>query len=241
MFGVRSASDERDAHIGEGHPGEHARMVALHGVAQGETLPVAIEVIFRAARAKLHPRSARQRFQLYAHLGIVAQRLEVTHPFDRFDNRLLVEDAAGAEFHLDAISITQELANHVLLNLAHKLSMGLLELFMPGNSEERVLACKLAKCAHEGGGVGSRRGDDLVGEDGGEQRAWCGGLCTERAAGHSARETCDRADAAGGQLGHRFVALPLVEANLVDLFGPWRAMIGALDHHLSAERAARDL
>ncbi len=94
VFGMRAAARERNAHIGDRRAGQHAQVIALHGVGERQTLPVKIEFVGRGHGAQLHARTRWQRLQAQMHLGIVAQRLKVTHALDRLRNSLLIENAA---------------------------------------------------------------------------------------------------------------------------------------------------
>ena len=54
VFGMRAAARERNAHIGDGRAGQHAQVIALHGVGERQALPVQIELVSRGSGTKLH-------------------------------------------------------------------------------------------------------------------------------------------------------------------------------------------
>ena len=54
VFGMCTATRKRNAHIGDGRAGQHAQVIALHGVGECQTLPVQIELVSRGHGAKLH-------------------------------------------------------------------------------------------------------------------------------------------------------------------------------------------
>ena len=123
---MRTAARERNAHIGDGRAGQHAQVIALHGVGECQTLPVKIELIGRGHGAKLHARTRRQRLQTQMHLGIVAQWLKVAHALDRLRNSLLIENAARLKRNRKAKAIGQHPLHDLELHSAHQLQMNLL-------------------------------------------------------------------------------------------------------------------
>ena len=131
---MRTARHERDAHISERSAHQHAQVVALHGIGQNQALPVAVKGILGAHAAKLDASAPRQGFKQQVRLGIVAQRLEVTHTHDGLVNRLLVQDATWAKPNIQPKSLAQRLAHHLKLDLSHQAQANLLELFVPGNA-----------------------------------------------------------------------------------------------------------
>ena len=143
MFGMRTAARERNAHIGDGRAGQHAQVIALHGVGECQTLPVKIELVGRGHGPKLHARTRWQRLQAQMHLGIVAQWLKVAHALDRLRNSLLIENAARLKLDRKAKAIGQHPLHDFKLHGAHQLQVNLLKMRVPAYAEHGVFVRQL--------------------------------------------------------------------------------------------------
>ena len=139
MLGMRAATRERDAHVGYGRAREHAQMLALHGIGERQALPIEVKLVGRGHGAKLHTRACRQRFQAQVHLGIVAQRLKVSHALNRLGNRLFIENAARRKADRKAKAVGKQTLDHLQLHRSHKLQMDLLQMGIPTHAEHGVL------------------------------------------------------------------------------------------------------
>ena len=146
VFGMRTAARERNAHIGDGRAGQHAQVIALHGVGECQTLPVKIELVGRGHGAKLHARTRWQRLQAQMHLGIVAQWLKVAHTLDRLRDSLLIENAAGLKLDRKAKTIGQHALHDLELHGAHQLQVNLLKMRIPAYAEHGIFVRQLSQC-----------------------------------------------------------------------------------------------
>ena len=138
VLGMSAATRERNANIGDGRAGQHAQVIALHGVGERQTLPVKIELIGRGHGAKLHARTRWQRLQTQVHLGIVAQWLKVAHALNRLRNSLLIENAARLKRNRKAKAIGQHTLHDLELHGAHQLQMNLLQMRIPAYAEHGI-------------------------------------------------------------------------------------------------------
>ena len=87
---VGAAGEDADAHIGDGGAGEDADVLLLHQVGEDEPLPVQVQHVLTAQAAEDQPAALGQRFQQQVYLGVVAERLEVAHPFHRCGDGFLI-------------------------------------------------------------------------------------------------------------------------------------------------------
>ena len=145
MFGMRAAARERNAYIGDGRTGQHAQVIALHGVGERQTLPVQVELVGRGHGAKLHARTRWQRLQAQMYLGIVAQRLKMAHALDRLRNSLLIENAARLKRNRKAKAIGQYPLHDLELHGAHQLQMNLLKMSVPAYAEHGIFVRQLSQ------------------------------------------------------------------------------------------------
>lgn len=146
VFGMCTATCERNAHIGDGRAGQHAQVIALHSVGERQTLPVKIELVGRGHGAKLHARARWQRLKAQMYLGIVAQRFKVAHALDRLRNSLLIENAARLKRNRKTKAIGQHPLHDLELHGAHQLQMNLLKMRVPAYAEHGVFVRQLSQC-----------------------------------------------------------------------------------------------
>ena len=149
MFKMGAARNEGDLHVRQRRTGQHAKVLLFFQMGQHKALPVLVQHFFPAVGGKLHPAAAGQGFQLDMHLRIMAQRLVVAHALHRLRDGLLVQNAAGAELHVQAKALCQQTAQHFQLHLTHELHMDLAQSLVPYHMELRLLffqPVQLAQC-----------------------------------------------------------------------------------------------
>ncbi len=240
VLGVRAPGAQRDPHVGQRRAREHAHVVALHRVREDEPLPVPVELVFRAARAKDDAAPPRPGLHEQVGLRVVAQRLEVADAHRGRAERLFVENPRRAEVDRKPVAVGKKPPHDLELHGAHELQVDLLQALAPRDAEHRVLAGELAQGREHGVGV-LVAGEHAVGEHGREHRGLRVGLGAQAVAGAHAREPRDRAEPSRADLPHRLEPRADRHAQLVDLLRP--GLAGTDDAHdlLGAKRAAGDL
>ena len=159
---VALAGEQGQLQIGDGGPGEHPHVLALHQVCENEPLPVAVQHVLGAHGVNLQSRPPLQRLQKQVHLGVVAQRLKVAHTFHRLGQSLQVDDAAGAEGDIQHEAAAQLPLQHLPVHLAHELHPHLLCMWLPLHLQLGVLLLQAAQPLQQGGGVHPLRGNHLI-------------------------------------------------------------------------------
>ena len=231
---VCSARDEGDLHIGQRRTGQHAEMLFFLQMGQHKALPVLVQHLFPAVGGKLHPAAAGQRFQLQMHLGIMAQRLVVAHALHGFGDGLLVQDAAGAELHVQAEPLCQQAAQHFQLHFAHELDMNLAQCFVPHHMELRFLFFQTVQLAQRGMDVGPLRQQHLIAQHRFQHRHIAVPLRAKAFARAGFGQAGDRAHLPRGDgLGQRIFCAG-IQPQLIGLFRPRLAvgLAGELGFHL---------
>ena len=99
MFDVRTALDQRDFHIGNLRPCEHAGMLPLQQMREDQTLPVAVQGVLAADSSNLQSAPRFCRLQQQMNFRIMAQRLEMADTLHGTADRLFVYNISGSEFH----------------------------------------------------------------------------------------------------------------------------------------------
>ena len=116
---------QRDFHIGNGSPGQHAQMGLFRQMGQNQPLPVQIQLVGRAVSGKGQAAAPGGGLQQQVHFRIVAQGLEVSDALHGVCDGLPVADGALAEIHLHIEPLPQAAAQDLHLHLAHELDMDL--------------------------------------------------------------------------------------------------------------------
>ena len=226
MLQVALAGEQGQLQIGDGRPGEHPHMLALHQVCENEPLPVAVQHVLGAHGVNLQPRPPLQRLQEQVHLGVVAQGLKVPHTFHRLGQGLQVDDAAGAEGDIQVETAAQLPLQHLPVHLAHEFHPHLLCVWLPLHLQLGVLLLQAAQPLQQGGGVHPLRGNHLIGEHRLQPGAGPVLLCPQALPRRGVGEPGHSAHRPGGGHVHRGEFGPGVEANLVDLLLP----VGSVEH-----------
>ena len=125
MLEVRFAGKQGDLYIGQRCAGQNAKVLLFFQMGQHQTLPVFVQNLFPAIGGKLHPAAPGQRFQQQMHLGIVAQRLVMSHTFHGLGDGLLIQNTARAKGYFQPEPLCQQAAQHFQLYLTHQLHMDL--------------------------------------------------------------------------------------------------------------------
>ena len=240
VFGMRTAARERNAHIGDGRAGQHAQVIALHGVGECQTLPVKIELVGRGHGAKLHARTRRQRLQAQMHLGIAAQWLKVAHALDRLRNSLLIEDAAGLKLDCKAKTIGQHALHDLELHRSHELQMYLFKMRVPAYAEHGILVGKLGqRLEHRMDIVLVRQ--HRIGENRRNDRRIACGLRAQGVPWANVRKTRHGTNTASSNFLGKLILLAVIDAHLVDLLLPSGGARASLDNLLCTQHTARHL
>ena len=234
---MRTAARERNAHIGDGRAGQHAQVIALHGVGECQTLPVKIELVGRGHGAKLHARTRRQRLQTQMHLGIVAQWLKVAHTLDRLRNGLLIENAAGLKRNRKTEAIGQHPLHDLELHGAHQLQVNLLEMRIPAYAEHGIFVRQLSqRLEHRMDVVFARQ--HRIGEDRRNDGRIARGLRAQGVPRANVRKTRHGTNTASSNFLGKLILLAVIDAHLVDLLLPCLGTGTSVNHLLGMQRAA---
>ena len=108
-----------------------------------KALPVAAELIGRAAAFKAQTRAALIWFYEKVHLGIVAQRLKMPDAVHGRGYRFLIRYAAGGDGYLKIEALADELCEHLGLHPAHYAHAYLAQALVPLYVKLGVLVLKL--------------------------------------------------------------------------------------------------
>ena len=234
---MRAAARERNAHIGDGRAGQHAQVIALHGVGECQTLPVKIELVSRGYGAKLHARARRQRLQAQMHLGIVAQRLKVAHALDRLRNSLLIKNAAGLKRNRKAKAISQHPLHDLELHGAHQLQMNLLKMRIPAYAEHGIFIRQLSqRFEHRMDIMFARK--HRIGEDRRNDGCIARRLRAQGVPWANVRKTRHGTNTASSNFLGKLILFAVIDAYLIDLLLPCLGAGTSVNHLLGMQRAA---
>ena len=115
---------------------------------QDQTLPVAVEYILRAARTELQTAPLRQRFQQQMHLGIMAQRLIMSHALDRLRDRFTIGHGAAVKADIIAEARCYLIRQNLKLHRAHELHIDRAAARIPFDMELRILRFERLQMLH---------------------------------------------------------------------------------------------
>ena len=240
VLGMSAATRERNANIGDGRAGQHAQVIALHGVGECQTLPVKIELVGRGHGTKLHARTRWQRLQTQMHLGIVAQRLKVAHALDRLRNSLLIENAAGLKRNRKAKAIGQYPLHDLELHGAHQLQMNLFKMRIPAYAEHGILVGKLGqRLEHRTDIVFARK--HRIGEDRRNDGRIARGLRAQGVPRANVRKARHGANTASSNFLGKLILLAVIDAHLISFLLPSGGARASLDNLLCTQYTARHL
>ena len=195
-------------------------MLLLFQVGEDQPLPVAGQHLFAAVGIVLEAAAGGQGLQFQVHLGVVAERFVVAHPFHRLSDGLLIEDAALAEGYLQPEPAGQQALQHLQLDLAHQADVDLAQLLVPDDVQLGHLLLDAAEAGQGGVDVRPLGQQDLIGQHRFEQRIAGVPLGPEALARLCAGKAGHGADLAGVHLVCQGVFGPRVEPQLVGLAGP---------------------
>ena len=240
MLEVRFAGEQGDFYIGQRCTDQNAKVLLLFQMGQHQTLPVFVQNLFPAIGGKLHPAAPGQRFQQQMHLGIVAQRLVMSHTFHGLGDGLLIQNAARAKGYLQPEPLGQQAAQHFQLHLAHQLHMNFAQRFVPHHMELRFFLLQPVQLAQRGVHICALRQQHLIAEHRFQHRhiavplcpKSCAGLCMGQT-GHSAY--LSRADGLG-----QGIFCAGIQPQLVRLFCPRLAVRFAGEQSLYLQLPAGD-
>ena len=239
---VGPAGEQGDGQVGDGGAGEHPQVLLLHQVGEDEPLPVPVQHVLGTGGGEAEAGAPGGGLQQQVDLGVVAQGLEVAHPLHRGGDGLFVEDAPGAEGHLQAEPVPDEPGEHLQLHRAHELQADLSGLLAPGHMELGVLLLQLPQLLQGGVHVGPLGEDDLIGEDRLQQGDGGLGLKAQPLPGVGAAQPRHGAHPAGGdgvcrpELGAGVdpQLVRLLLPHLVRREGAVRPLVGEKGLHLQA-------
>ena len=161
---MRTPGEQRDLHVRQRCAGEHAAVALFGQMREDQALPVPVEHVLAAGGVKRQPRAALGGLEQQVHLGIVAQRLEMSHALDRCRDRLLIQDTAGIDLHVHVEPLADEAFKHLDLHRAHELDMDLAQRLVPDDVQLRVFLLKLTQARQKRARVHIRRQADAVGQ-----------------------------------------------------------------------------
>ena len=159
---MRTPGEQRDLHVRQRCAGEHAAVALFGQMREDQALPVPVEHVLAAGGIKRQPRAALGGLEQQVHLGIVAQRLEMSHALDRCRDRLLIQDAAGIDLHVHIEPLADEAFEHLDLHRAHELDVDLAQRLVPDDVQLRVFLLKLTQARQKRARVHIRRQTDAV-------------------------------------------------------------------------------
>ena len=164
VLDMRTPGEQRDLYIRQRRAGEHAAVALFGQMREDQALPVPVEHVLAAGGVKRQPRAALGGLEQQVHLGIVAQRLEMSHALDRRRDRLLIQDAAGIDLHVHIEPLTDEAFEHLDLHRAHELDVNLAQCLVPDDVQLRVFLLKLTQARQKRARIHIRRQTDAVGQ-----------------------------------------------------------------------------
>ena len=162
VLDMRTPGEQRDLYIRQRRAGEHAAVALFGQMREDQALPVPVEHVLAAGGIKRQPRAALGGLEQQVHLGIVAQRLEMSHALDRCRDRLLIQDAAGIDLHVHIEPLADEAFEHLDLHRTHELDVDLAQRLVPDDVQLRVFLLKLTQARQKRARIHIRRQTDAV-------------------------------------------------------------------------------
>ena len=210
-----AASQQLDAHVGQGCTGQHALVLLFGHMPGDQPLPVQGQVIHMAKAAEGDAAAGSSRHNAEHHLGIVAQGFVMPPADGRGGHGLLIQNTAGAEGNSIAVSLLKQLTQHCQLDLTHHMHGNAASGF--GNSQGGIFVLKDAQGLHHAEGRNSLLVPQHIGGHHGHRAENVGTVHADAVAGLEALQAGDGHDiTSSGQVGG-MVLLAMVDAQLVDL------------------------
>ena len=158
----------------------------------------------------------------------------MAHALHGFGDGLLVQDAAGAELHVQPEPLGQQAAQHLQLHFAHELDMDLAQCLVPHHVELRFLFFQTVQLAQCGMDVGPLRQQHLIAQHRFQHRHIAVPLCAQTFARTGFGQAGDRAHLPRSDGLDQRIFCAGIQPQLVGLFRPRLAVCfaGELGFHL---------
>ena len=209
----------------------------FHQMRQNEALPAPRENVLTANRVKAQTAARLAGLHEQVYLGIVPQRLVMSHALHGVGDRLLINDAALVECDLHRAALGDHARKNLHLHLAHELHPDLLVTRIPDGMELRVLLRELLEAQKRLLRRDALLRNQPVFQHRQQHRRLLRRLHAESVARLRMAQPRDRADRSGiRRLGQRVLCTG-IDAELIGLFFP--AVAGK--ERLDAQAPARDL
>ena len=108
VLNVRTALDQRDFHIGNLRPGQHAGMLPLQQMCEDQTLPVTVQHVLTACSKKLQTASRFSGFQKQVYFCIMTQRFKMAYTFYRLCDCFFIYDISCAKLYCYVETLTNQ-------------------------------------------------------------------------------------------------------------------------------------
>ena len=108
MLLMSTSGSQRNLHIRNLRPGQHARMTPFRQMSQNQPLPVPIQLVLAAAACKSQTASRLAGLQDQMYLRIMAQGFEMTHSLHYIFDGFLVYNTACPKLHRNAKALLHQ-------------------------------------------------------------------------------------------------------------------------------------
>ena len=125
MFRMRATGQDTNLHIRDGAAGQHASVYLFLQMRKHQPLPIFIQNIFTAQASEMQTAPPLLRLQQQMDLRIMPQRFEMSDPFHRSSDRLLINYRAFIETDNDPETIRHRSLQHFQLYLTHHADLDL--------------------------------------------------------------------------------------------------------------------
>ena len=163
MLDVRFSRDDGYAHVGYRRAGQNSDVHLFLKMGQYQALPVDVQVVLAAVCRKVKPRSALGWFKQQMNLGVVPKRFVMPNTLHRSFNGFLVCNAALVESDIKPETLFYQSFQHFKLYLAHELNVYFFKLFIPDDTQHRILVAKPVELRKRGRDIGFRRKRHAIG------------------------------------------------------------------------------
>ena len=136
---MRAPGHERNFHVRQRCARQHTPVLLFRQMGQHKLLPTFIQHSVGAVCREPQPASRLARLQQQVHLGVVAQRLEMSHALNGRGDRFLINNASRAEFYREPKAVADLAAQDAQLDLSHQMDVDFAQRFVPHNSQEGIL------------------------------------------------------------------------------------------------------
>ena len=119
MLCVSLARHEGDFNVGYWRAREHSEVSFFVEMGENKPLPVCVKRIARTVGTDNHSAVALTRLYNKMNLGVVAQRLKMSHALDRVVNCFLIYYASFSEVRVKTEAVADKPAQDLKLDIAH--------------------------------------------------------------------------------------------------------------------------